>query len=807
MSDRKVAIRLGTEGSAEVKNDLKAIGETGNQSFVGIGNAAEAAAKRAQQAFDRAAADAETARQRQANAAAKIAAITPQTSTQFQIGQSVGTGVADYEGSAKRSAAAFRELLAEQDRMEAKARAIKAALDPLAAAEDRYNQELEQTRRLEQAGLLTATEAEGQRRRLAQAIDAERRSLLQLNATNGEVRAGAQQLSFQIGDIATQFAAGTPPLLIFSQQSGQVVQAIGMMTRESKGLIGFLGGPWGQVITAGVILLGSLWTAHENAASGANAMKDAQSTLADYVDRTTGKIKEQNRALLLNAALTAQKAQADAEKSYLDQRKSLIARGDDQFLTGSPFAAPVQIRQDPEISSALGRYARGGSASQLASELEQIKKRNPRLKQDVDELIGMTAKVVEAARSYQTAASQVRLYTGDQQPGDEKRAFGEFGSDVKKTAENFTLLDARAKLAAGGLSAVERAQTELTQKREEYQKLVKDGKLTDAQYIEQLKPYETAVRAAEAAVKAEAQAKRDSSKAAREAAKEQRELEQAVKSITSKYDPATEAAAEYAKTVGQIAKLKAGGLVSDGQALKLETEALLDQSKKIQDATDKKLDERLQGSIRDPGALDSFPTRFATFGGKPIEATPEAVAKIKLLKDEFVDLRAVGTDALQSILDVERFQDFGRVGSIVLDTLKRKFLELALVNPLTNLLNAGQPGFQALPTLFGLFRGGHAAGTEYFGGGLAVVGEFGPELAALPRGSRITPASQTRRMLEAANDRGGSVFNFDLRGAVMTEDLLRQMNAIGDGAAIRGAAGGAVVGQAQLQRRARYRMA
>lgn len=47
---------------------------------------------------------------------------------------------------------------------------------------------------------------------------------------------------------------------------------------------------------------------------------------------------------------------------------------------------------------------------------------------------------------------------------------------------------------------------------------------------------------------------------------------------------------------------------------------------------------------------------------------------------------------------------------------------------------------------------------------------------------------------------------FDLRGAVMTEDLLKQMNAIGDHAAVRGAAGGAQMAQDRITRSASRRL-
>jgi phage-related protein len=41
-----------------------------------------------------------------------------------------------------------------------------------------------------------------------------------------------------------------------------------------------------------------------------------------------------------------------------------------------------------------------------------------------------------------------------------------------------------------------------------------------------------------------------------------------------------------------------------------------------------------------------------------------------------------------------------------------------------------------------------ARGTNFFKGGLALVGERGPELAYLPTGTRVTPADKTRRMLD-----------------------------------------------------------
>ena len=52
-----------------------------------------------------------------------------------------------------------------------------------------------------------------------------------------------------------------------------------------------------------------------------------------------------------------------------------------------------------------------------------------------------------------------------------------------------------------------------------------------------------------------------------------------------------------------------------------------------------------------------------------------------------------------------------------------------------------------------------ANGTHSFGGGVALVGENGPELVGLPRGSQVTPAPQTKNLLNGQRESGsGNVY-------------------------------------------------
>jgi hypothetical protein len=62
---------------------------------------------------------------------------------------------------------------------------------------------------------------------------------------------------------------------------------------------------------------------------------------------------------------------------------------------------------------------------------------------------------------------------------------------------------------------------------------------------------------------------------------------------------------------------------------------------------------------------------------------------------------------------------------------------------------------------------GFASGTDDAPGGLAWVGEQGPELLNLPGGSSVTPAGSLRSS-------GGDSHYYDMRGAVVTDELMRK---------------------------------
>lgn len=106
----------------------------------------------------------------------------------------------------------------------------------------------------------------------------------------GAQRAAAQQLSFQLNDIATQLGSGTSPFRVLAQQGGQVVQALNQ-AGGAAGAVRALGGAFGQLINPigiATIAIGALAAgAFEYFTSAEEDGEKANKTLEEH----RGKIK------------------------------------------------------------------------------------------------------------------------------------------------------------------------------------------------------------------------------------------------------------------------------------------------------------------------------------------------------------------------------------------------------------------------------------------------------------------------------------------------------------------------------------
>jgi uncharacterized protein (TIGR02594 family) len=162
-------------------------------------------------------------------------------------------------------------------------------------------------------------------------------------------------------------------------------------------------------------------------------------------------------------------------------------------------------------------------------------------------------------------------------------------------------------------------------------------------------------------------------------------------------------------------------------------------------------------------------------------------AKVDMVRESIREAQAIGEQFVDTVFNPQNWKDWGDLGKRILNDLMADFIRLALLNPIKNeLFGQSNPTLgsvlSSLGNAFGAMGGGSskmgeldpskgalglAVGTEHFGGGLTWIAENGPELVELPRGSRVTPAAETRRLF-AANDAGPSMsfkWSIDARGA------------------------------------------
>lgn len=163
-----------------------------------------------------------------------------------------------------------------------------------------------------------------------------------------------------------------------------------------------------------------------------------------------------------------------------------------------------------------------------------------------------------------------------------------------------------------------------------------------------------------------------------------------------------------------------------------------------------------------------------------VAALDQEAARLKLLQANWDELKQVGSQFIDDVLNPDNWKSFGDFGMMILKDLEKELIKLAAINPLKNWLfgeknstaggifdllkkilpggsgggggSWGEGDWEGFTELLGSIPG-FASGTDDSPAGLAIVGEQGRELVNLPGGSQVIPAAQTRRML-AANDSG-----------------------------------------------------
>lgn len=782
MTEASTAIRLATSGKAEVKNDFAEVQAAGTAAMAAIADASEKAADQSESAADRAAARQEASYRRMA-AAAKVAAVAGVNQDAFNgaLGASGSQQFATVNldrsiGAARDAAAAFEAQFRAEDETAAAAAKLHAVLDPLWAAQERYDAELRSANSLLAQGAIDETlhakAVAASTARLREAEDAAEG----LGGAHRGLGASGMIAEHAVRSFSDSIVAGQNPVQALAMEVPRLAEALQFMAVESNATEGALGkfaaimsGGWGLAITAGISLVSILGPELYKMVTASDAATDATKSNEDAI-----------RDLAAAEGKEIQTKEQAIQASVFAAAKMLVEEGETRKLT----IAKLQLA---EANLAQSRSALGASGGEL-----QHNRADPGVSGIVDaetQIASLTKQIDTQNAAIKVAAVNYRNAKFD------RTAFFAAGDTDKSTA---------------AAQAYDRASAHL---RQEFDA----GRISQAQVKTGLDAAAAARDAATASAGRHGRAVNEEAKAEREAAKEARELRASLADLV-KIDPADAATAKYRKQIEEIARLEKAGMTRGGidtpQADNYRLEALKAWSTAeiaAEDQAREKLLATLGPAIRDgsKSLADSIDLskQVDFIGLLPSKQIDEQKKNVEKLASTFQSAFDGGTSSIW-----ERFKE---EGEHVIAELIAKWVAAHLGDASGNVSFGSITG--AIGGLFGhggtnadsflaSSLGHNAAGTEYWSGGMSWVGENGPELVRMPTGSRVTNASDTRRMMQAANDPARVVVSVETNDDVFDAKVSRISGAQVQGAAPHIAAGGAALARHNAGKSQRRRL-
>lgn len=274
MADTRVSIRIGVDGAAEVKSALAEVGKAGDQAFAQVA----AGSEKANAAIER-----QAERYKRLAEAARTSVAADQA--QARINDSLGVK-APQAGAARASAQVFEEELRSQESLAARARALREAIDPTAAAYRRMSAAIAEADELLAAGAIAESE-HAAAATLAKSVFAQAESgakrlsgeMARQAGATGLARHELINLSRQAQDVGVSLAGGQSPFLVLIQQGSQVADVLGTHEGGMGAGIRALGVSLAGLISPTLLLGAAAASAAGIAYAGWTRWKEAQDAL------------------------------------------------------------------------------------------------------------------------------------------------------------------------------------------------------------------------------------------------------------------------------------------------------------------------------------------------------------------------------------------------------------------------------------------------------------------------------------------------------------------------------------------------
>lgn len=400
------------EAAAEEKRLAAASAEAarGQQELAAAANALRTAVDpmyAAQQRFDQELTRAETLLRAGVISQREYAAAVDHARVALQQKAAQASGSADRD---QQLAVAASLAAAAEERLTTEVHQLRAALDPMYAAQQRFDNEMDRAERLLAAGAITTREYANAlllartnlydharaiptaSQATARLTEEQRRAMAAMQAN----RFAMQGLSYQAQDTFTQLSMGANIFNVIAIQGAQAAGqlsflqgATGSLQARAASFAQFMLGPWGLAITAGLMVVGAL-TKHVDLLGNKldNAVdkmkRDAEQTaLTDKAKRlfttsiegVSAAIVEQTKAL----DASARSEESAAERSNIAAKQKMAEALAVRQATAARLAEAVALEESLKSSPLTNAYlSQNGERDQLQRRIEDLSRESDR---------------------------------------------------------------------------------------------------------------------------------------------------------------------------------------------------------------------------------------------------------------------------------------------------------------------------------------------------------------------------------------------------------------------------------------------
>ena len=563
-----------------------------------------------------------------------------------------------------------------------------------------------------------------------------------------ESRQGAAQLGMQFNQLATQVASGTSPLVAFQQQLGDVGYALSFSQGKLGAFGRFLAGPWGALVIAGTGIAAALWSTFKEgpkaSASFESAMesaKDAAFRYAVEVAKTREEVISLYEAQVAGIRFQWQKAATDVARygqalqtinRNTEENKDLIGRGL-AIIVGGAYKSITGLQEDynKALEDELKFRAQLDNAEvsllQLRKKYKNEDERAARKREnEYQNQIDQAETIKERLRE------QINLYT------QETTEIGK----AKNKLDDFVKLQKDLAALPGGAEFLRQNSSALSETTYELWKAA-NGITAWNDVISKMNE------------------------------KPLPEWKKRLNDISTAYGNLSDKVKQTQKVQSERGDLMAGVAVAEIDKISDSIKSLYAASDPLERARQELYAfQQLLASPDFQGAnFDIIKQRIKDLSDQIMGA--EIVQRNEEMRKSFESIGNSVDDAFKKMLTAGGSWRDGMRSIIqsVIDQLWKMYVTQQIVGMVTGaisgLVGGGMPTTsQIMANSNSILAGmtpmapGFANGTNNAPGGMAWVGERGPELVNLPRGSQVIPAHRASQM-----SGGGVTVNVDARGS------------------------------------------